>query len=178
MSQVAERYALALFEVAEKKGTVETTEETLSALAQSIRGNQEVLKVLGSPLVSSDEKVSLLKTALGGAMTEELTTFFDLLAKNNRLDFIPEIVDAFQSVISKTTGIMSGEVTSASELSDQEKSKIKAMIESKLARKVELKYIVKPDMIGGVEAKVGSYIFEDSIKSHMQKLNEFITRRV
>ncbi len=58
------------------------------------------------------------------------------------------------------------------------KPESKKAIEKKLASTVELKFNVKPKMIGGIEARVGSYIFEDSIQSHMQKLNDFIMRRV
>ena len=88
------------------------------------------------------------------------------------------IVTAFEEKSSLDLGVISGVVRSAAELSVDEKESVKKMIEEKLSKKVELQFTVDSKMIGGIEAKVGSYIFENSIKSHMQKLNDFITRRV
>lgn len=178
MSQVAERYAQALFDVAQKNNKVQEISESLEALGSSIEKNVEVKNVLISPLLTNQQKVDIIKNALGSNVSKELATFFDLLAKNNRLAAIPEVVTAFKNAIARTSGVVTGEVQSAVELSDQEKSEVKNIIETKLSRKVELQYNVNPKMIGGIEAKVGSYIFEDSIKSHMQKLNDYITRRV
>ena len=178
MSQVGERYAQALFDVAKKNNRVDENTEILTALGDSIENNLDVKRVLMSPIVASNDKLAMLKSAVGQEMTEELSTFFDLLAKNNRLDSIPEIVKAFKTALTKSSGVMNGEVNSATQLTDQEKTEVQKIIENKLSQKVNLQFNVNPKMIGGIEAKVGSYIFEDSIKSHMQKLNDYITRRV
>ncbi|MCJ8277727.1 MAG: ATP synthase F1 subunit delta [Bdellovibrionales bacterium] len=178
MSQVGERYAQALYDVASKSNQVEAVAETLTALGEAICSNDDIKKVLLSPLVSETDKVAMLKSAVGSDISKEMATFFDLLAKNNRLASIPEVVTAFENVIARTSGVMTGEVTSATELTNQEKTEVQGIIEKKLSQKVKLHFKVNSNMIGGIEAKVGSYIFEDSIKSHMQKLNDYITRRV
>lgn len=178
MAQVGERYAQALFDVASKNNRVTEVSETLFALGEAIESNEDVKNILLSPLVVNNDKVAMLKSAIGNDVSEELITFFDLLAKNNRLASIPDVVTSFKEVMSRTSGVMNGEVNSAIELTDQEKTEVQKIIETKLSQKVELQYNIKPNMIGGIEAKVGSYIFEDSIKSHMQKLNDYITRRV
>ena len=178
MAQIGERYAQALFDVANKNNKVTEVSETLASLGEAINANEDVKKVLLSPLVAGNDKVAILKSALGESVSEELSTLFDLLSKNNRLALIPDVVESFKEVMSRTSGVMNGEVNSAIELTDQEKNEVQKIIENKLSQKVELQYNVKPNMIGGIEAKVGSYIFEDSIKSHMQKLNDYITRRV
>lgn len=178
MSQLSERYALSLYEVCLEKKNVESTLDALSALAESLETHDDVNTVLTSPLVSNGDKVSILNSALKGHMSDELKTFIELLAKNNRVGSLPEIAKSFSEIVEKASGIMTGEVTSAVTLSDSEKTEIQKSIESKLGHKVQLKFNTNDKMIGGIEAKVGSYLFEDSIKSHMQKLNDYITRRV
>ena len=178
MSQLSDRYATALYEATKSKGNSNEVLETLKALRMSLTENKEVLGVLSSPLISDTEKVGVLKMAVGPGLNDELSTFFTLLAKNNRLTELPSIVTALETKFSDDMGVESGSVRSAIELSDSEKTNVKSMIEKKLGKKVELTYAVDGSMIGGIEAKVGSYIFEDSIKTHMQKLNDFITRRV
>lgn len=178
MSQLAERYSSALFEVTQKKGNTTECLETLKALKESLLTNKDVFQVLTTPLISDSDKVAVLKSGIGQGLNEELTTFFELLAKNNRLADLPSIVTALQERSDLEMGVESGKVRSAMELSESEQQEVKKKIEDKLNKKVDLEFVVDPKMIGGIEAKVGSYIFEDSIKSHMQKLNDFITRRV
>lgn len=178
MSQLAERYATALYDVVKTKGNVQEVLETLEALKQSLLDNKDILEILNTPLISDNDKEAVLKSAVGSGLTDELATFFKLLAKNNRLGDIPTIVTALQARNSQELGVETGVVRSAVELSGEEKQRVQKSIETKLNKKVDLQYVVEPDMIGGIEAKVGSYIFEDNIKSHMQKLNDFITRRV
>ncbi len=178
MSQLSERYATALYDVTQKTGNTGEVLETLMALRESLAENKMIEEVLSTPLISDAEKEEILKKAVASSLTDELTTFFQLLTKNNRLSELPQIVTAYQEKVSAEMGIESGSVRSASELSDSEKSSVQSLIEKKLGKKVELEYSVDPKMVGGIEAKVGSYIFENSIKTHMQKLNDFITRRV
>ena len=178
MSQLSERYALALYEVTKAKGNTNTTLEILTALKMSLLENKEILEMLNTPLISDVDKVGVLKTAIGSGLNDEIGTFFQLVAKNNRVQELPQIIVALEEKVASEMGVESGTVRSAIELSPEEKNGVKSLIENKLSKKVELTYSVEKDMIGGIEAKVGSYIFEDSIKTHIQKLNDFITRRV
>ena len=178
MSQLAERYSDALFEATDAKGNREECLQVLTELKKSLLENRSILELLSTPLVSDEEKVQILTTAIAPVSNNEITTFFKLLTKNDRLAHLPDVITAFQDRSSKELGLVSGSVKSSHELSDSEKSEVKKLIEKELQTSVELEFNTDPTMIGGIEAKVGSYVFEDSIKSHMQKLNDFITRRV
>ena len=178
MSQLSERYAIALYEVTKSKNNTEEVLDVLTALRQSLLENKEILEVLATPLMSDTEKVGVLKNAVGAMLNDELSTFFTLITKNNRLGELPSIIKAFEEKVASAMGVEKGSVKSAVELTDSEKTNVKSLIENKLGKKVNLTFAVDKNMIGGIEAKVGSYIFENSIKSHMQKLNDFITRRV
>ena len=131
-----------------------------------------------SPLISNQDKKKLVESSLKGNVPEVVKSFISVLANNNRFSSLPGISDSFQRMINDSTGMMVGNVRSATPLSDPEKANLKTIIEKELSTKVELNYQVEQSMIGGLEAKVGSYIFEDSMKSHIQKLNDHITRSV
>lgn len=178
MSQISERYATALYEVTQAKGNTSEVLATLKALKTSFEENKDVLEMLNAPLLSDTDKEAVLKSAIANAINDELSTFFSLLIKNNRLLLLPQIVQALEDKVAQEMGVESGTVRSATELTDSEKTEVQKLIEKKLSKKVDLSFVVDSKMIGGIEAKVGSYIFENSIKTHMQKLNDFITRRV
>ncbi len=178
MSQLADRYSTALFEVLKDKNQIDQNLESLVALKESLNSNKQILEILNAPLIDDNEKLAIIKNAFSEGMTKELETFFQLLSKNGRLADLPLIVARLEEKVANEQGIERGVVRSAMELNDDEKERIQSIIENKLSKKVELQFNVEANMIGGIEAKVGSYIFEDSVKSHMQKLNDFITRRV
>lgn len=178
MSQVAQRYAVALFELTEAKKVTSEVLETLRALRDGYRSNPELVGTMKSPLLSSSDKVGILKTALGEKLSPEMDGFLKLLSKNDRLAELAAIAQAYEERVAAAQGVLHGVVRSATTLSQDEQTRIQKMIETKLKTSVHLTYQVQADMIGGIEAQVGSYIFEDNVKSHMSKLNDFITRRV
>jgi len=178
VSLVAERYALALFQVSSNKETKESINAYLKELSKALSQYADVKKLFYSPMISSPDKLKILKTAVGGELPGELDSFFKVLSQNNRIGSLPKISKAFESLINKSSGKMNGSVVSATELSDEERKSLKETIEKELNTSVSLEFKVDPKVIGGLEAKVGSYIFEDSVQSHMEQLNDFITRRI
>lgn len=178
MSQLAERYATALYEVTQKSQTTEDVLNTLLALKDSLSENPQVLQALKAPLMLDADKLAMMEAALKENLDQALKTFIKVLARNQRLDELPRIALAFENKVSQEKGVLKGTVKSAAELSSEDKDRIHNMIEKNLRAKVDLDFKVDSEMIGGIEAQVGSYIFEDSVKSHMTKLNDYITRRV
>jgi F-type H+-transporting ATPase subunit delta len=178
MSQLADRYAGAFFEVTQKKGNTQDCLQTLKALKISMSENKSIRELFNTPLINDMDKKNIIKKAVGNDLNDELSSFIDLLSKNNRLKDLTQITTSYEEKAAEGMGLIAGTVRSATELTDIEKSEVKKSIEKELSTKVELTFSVDSSMIGGIEAKVGSYIFEDSIKTHMQKLNDYITRRV
>ena len=178
MSPLAKPYATALFEVTRKQEKTSETLHVLLALVESLENHPDIFEVFKSPLVSGEDKKIFLKKAMGSAITDELENFFELLVKNNRLPELLEIVKAFETMNSKSQNVTAGVVDSAIELTDSEKKGVKQSMEKQLSGLVELQFRVRPEMIGGVEVRVGGYLFEGSIMSHIKKLNDFIIRRV
>ena len=176
MSQVVERYATALYEVTQAKGLVAQTLEVLEALQISLEDHGELAPFLSTPLISSAEKEETLKKLVGEALNDDLAAFLSLVVKNKRTTEFPQIVEAYRARVTQAKGVERGKVRSAIELTDEEKQKVQGAIQQKLQKDLHLTYVVDPEMIGGIEAQVGSFIFEDSIKNHMQKLNDFVVK--
>ena len=177
MSLVSERYALALFQICSKQSNQSSVNLYLKELSKALVEHADVKRLFYSPMISSGDKLAILKTAVGGQLPEELDGFFKVLSVNNRLGSLPGISNAFSDLMNQESGNLNGSVVSAVELSESEKKSLQGTIETELGKSVSLEFSVDPSVIGGVEAKVGSYVFEDSVQSHMQQLNDFIIRR-
>ena len=174
MSPLAKPYATALFEVMEKNGKTGEALQILLELVEVLGENRKIFGFFKSPLVSSEDKKCLLGKIESLAAVGGLENFFGILIEKNRFTEFFDVVKAFETINSENLGFVSGIVDSAVELTDSEKNGVKKAIESHLSCHVKLQFKVKPEIIGGIEARVGGYLFEDSIKSHIKRLSDFV----
>ncbi len=125
MSKVSSRYAIALYEACKRTNQVEHALESLQAMSDCLEKNPKVLTLLTSPLLTDLQKEEMIGKAFGDSLNTEIKNLFSLLAKNNRLNELPNILVSYKEKYSLDTGLISGEVHSAVELSDDEKTRIK-----------------------------------------------------
>jgi F-type H+-transporting ATPase subunit delta len=174
-SQAVQAYATAFYEMSKEGGKANSFADDASSLALAFK-DPEILMFFKSPLYSVEDKEAVVAKALGGKVDSLLSDFINLLAKNGRLGLFPSIIEEFKDATSGGKGQKKGEVFSATELSETEKKNLQQSIEKKLGTSVSLGFKVNPDLIGGIEARVGSYIIEDSLKSNLEKLNDSLKR--
>jgi F-type H+-transporting ATPase subunit delta len=176
-SEVAARYAKALFLLAKDSGNQEETYSQLQYLAEAIEIDPEIMSFLTSPLVPKENKEKVFKEGLNGKFSGETKSFLLLLAKKGRVQLIPDIVKAFQAIIDSENGVTRGTVRSASPMTEQERRKIEETVSKYTAKRVILTFKEDKSLIGGLVAEVGSYTFDDSLTSHLTRLNEELNRR-
>lgn len=174
-TQVVQSYANAFYQMASETGKANRFIEEIEGLAPAF-SDPEIVQFFKSPLFSAVEKEKAVETALSNNMDADIVDFVKLLARNGRIGFLAQIIEEFKENCSGGAGTRKGEVLSAAPLSDVEKKNLQEAIEKKLNIKVQLDFKTSPEIMGGVEARVGSYIIEDSLKSNLQKLNDSLKR--
>lgn len=178
-SELAKRYAKALFELAIDNRTQEKVFADLRALDQVFTADKDTMAFLTSPLIKATQKETVLKTAIDNkGLSKEVHELMLLLARNDRFAVLPELVSAFEKEIDTANNVTRGVVRSATTLGQDERSRIEKTVEEFLKKKVIMTYKVDPTVIGGLVAQVGSYTFDDSIQSHLKKMNEELKRRM
>lgn len=174
-TQVVQSYASAFYEMANESGKANSFIETVEALIPVFK-DPEIAEFFKSPIFSPIDKENVITQALGGKLDATMADFLKLLAKNGRIGLFPQIIEEFKESAAGGKNLKKGEVFSSADLSESERQNIKTAIEKKLGIEVNLEFKVKPDLIGGIEAKVGSYIIEDSLRSNLKKLNDSLKR--
>lgn len=175
MSEVVQSYASAFCEMAQEQGKVARFVEEVAMLSPVFK-DKDVTAFFKSPLFSAKDKETAITQALGTSQLDPvMADFIKLLAKNGRLHLFPEIIEQFKDVCTGERGVR-GEIVVSEELSASEKSNIQKAIEKKLGKTVIADFKVDKDLRGGVDAKVGSYVIEDSLKSNLQKMGESLKR--
>lgn len=170
-SEIAEPYAQALMSIAQQNDLTEQFGNTCRDLENLMDESDEFAEFVANPVVNSEDKKAVLRQVMGDEANPYFVNFLMLLIDKRRIVFLKDIVAQFSALIRKLNNVVLAEVTSATELNDEQKQalveRVKGMTE---ASDVELKITVDPQLIGGVIIKVGSKIIDASIKGQLRRI--------
>lgn len=173
---LSKRYAKALFDYSTENKLGEQLSSDLAALSQIIAENANLSRALSSPLVTKDSLTKILSEVIEKAgLNASLKNFVKTLVENRRAFLIPNISKNLKELFDAAEGRINVEVTSAVELSADELAKISSNIEKTTNSKPVIKNLVDKSLIGGLTVKIGSKLFDDSIKGRLDRLKLHLT---
>lgn len=178
-NQVAGRYARALFNLVRETGETDVVTAQMQVVKESLGSDVAFQDFIASPLYRPADKVKVMEAVTAAvALNDTLKRFLLLLARKNRLGIFAEVLSAFQSIADEANGITRGAVRSATALGPDERARITELVGAALKKKVILTFHEDSSLLGGMVAEVGSFTFDDSLKSHLNRINEQLTRSV
>jgi F-type H+-transporting ATPase subunit delta len=170
---VSRRYALALADVVMKSGDVENVKSELKTWEQLFAQNPDLQDAIGNPVVAHASKVRVLESLLERTKPSKTTSnFLRILLRNGRLSELTHINDKFVSVLEERSGSVVANVSSARELSDSQQTELKINLEKITGKQIKLDFNVDPNLIGGVVTRIGSTIYDASVKTQLENLKE------
>ena len=168
---ISERYSSALYELASDKKCIDDILIDFKKIEYVFKESSELKKVIKSPLVNSEEKLNILLKIFSQTNMHQLTTtFLKVLDNNKRIPNLLTTILQFKKINSEKRGDISADITSANELSDEEKNNITNQLKNSLGQKLSLNFDVDKTIIGGLIVKVGSKMIDTSIANKINKL--------
>ena len=168
---ISDRYASALYDLASEKKCIDEILNDIDKVEKVMKESSELRRVIRSPLVNSEEKLNiLLKIFTGLSFNDLTTTFLKVLDNNKRISNLSSIILQFKKLNSEKRGDIAADITSANELSEEEKNNISNELKNTLGQKLSLNFDVDKDIIGGLIIKVGSKMIDTSIANKINKL--------
>lgn len=169
---LAGRYAAALYQLATNSKQVDSILQELNLFNQLIEENEQLQKLVYSPVFGSDEKSAAITQLLRKAKAKDLVVqFIGTITKNGRLFAIKEIISAFNKEVEIKRGKVSAEVVSAIPLDEKRIAQIhKSILSISGAKDVSLKMRVDSSLIGGLVIRIGSRMFDTSLKTKLKRL--------
>jgi len=168
---VSDRYGSALYDLASEKKCIDEILNDFDKVEKIIKESSDLRNVIKSPLVNSEEKLNILLKIFAGFNFNNLTTtFLKVLDNNKRISNLSTIILQFKKINSEKRGDIAADVTSANELSEDEKNNITNQLKNTLGQKLSLNFDVDKDIIGGLIVKVGSKMIDTSIANKINKL--------
>jgi len=147
----------------------------MQQLRDAVTSVDELRSLLQNPEVESTAKADVL-TRIAKGSDEEVINFLRLLAEKGRAGELPQIVDELDTLVAAEKRILDVELTTATELSDQEFGRILGQIEHASGRKVQASRKVDPDLIGGIVLQAGSMRLDASVRGRLERLRHDLTR--
>jgi F-type H+-transporting ATPase subunit delta len=175
-SATAKRYAMAAFTVAAESGDFDTWLNTLNELAR-IMAMPSARIVFTSPTVAASDKQAALDRLLPSA-PPTVRNFLHIVAERDRLDEIPGMAEALRDLINRQRGIVTAEVTTAVPLDAELERTVAQRLASYLNRQpgqITVQSRVDPSIIGGVVARVGDRLIDDSVRGRLERLRRAIS---
>jgi F-type H+-transporting ATPase subunit delta len=176
-TDVGARYAQALFDLAVEERALEPVETDLKALAGLMRESADLRRLIISPRFTSEEKGAGLAAVAERAGFNSLThKFLGLLAANRRTNALGNITAAFQRLAAARRGLVSAQVVTAIALTDVQTTALKSALRQALGKDPEIEARVDPAILGGVKVRVGSRLYDASLKSRLDSLKYALKR--
>lgn len=177
-NEVSRRYAKSLFELTSEDNTSDVILSELREINKAYN-DKEVAEFMKSSLVASEDKLKVIEVATSSLnFTETTKNFMKTLAQKDRLACLPEIAIGFEQCADIKNDIVRGTVRSTHVLSPDERAEIERTVQAAINKKVILTYSEEDNIIGGIEAHVGGYTFDDSLLTHLNRLKEELKRSV
>ncbi len=175
---IARRYASALADVVVSSGETAAVRSELKKWDELITSNVDLSTAFSNPSITHLKKEGVLEGLIGKTKpTKTTANFLRVLLQNNRLTDLPAINEKFESVIEERSGLVKAHVTSAHELSEGQKNELRTNVEKLTGRSVTLDFEIDPDLIGGVVTRVGSTVYDGSVRTQLENLKEELMQK-
>lgn len=169
---LAERYAAALFELAEADKSLDAVAAELDQLRALIGQSSDLERLIRSPVIPREAQGRAMESVLAQAGASALTRrFVGVVAHNRRLFALPAIIAAFASKLADRRGETQAEVTSARPLSQAQLAAVTSALKTAVGTNVLLSTNVDPSLLGGLVVKVGSLMVDSSLKTKLLRLS-------
>jgi len=167
----AERYSLALYELANESSLLKQVEDQSLSILDLISSSKDFFNLIKDPTSSQQDLLKVINNISENNKFENLLkNFLSFLITKRRFFYVEQILKSFIETCSKKRGELKAELKSAKELSSEEITKITDELTQNFSSKIKLNYKYDKSLIGGLVVQVGSTMVDTSIKNKLQQI--------
>lgn len=164
----AQNYAAALFE------TGQNFEADLNTVLEVIKTSADFVNIISNPAIDLSVKFGILDEIFKGRIDDKVLQFIKILTEKKRLGEFEEILVSYKEKVNDHDGIKVVEITSAIELSDDDKNKITNKLSEKLNKKIIPQWKIDNEIISGLVFKIGDDLLDTSLKTKIETIGKNI----
>ena len=173
---VARRYAFALADVVLENGEAREVQQELKTWAQMLQSHDNLRTSFANPTIPLDQKRAVLNRLIELSRPRKTTTnFLKVLLQNQRLTELSEINVKLEQVLDERAGLVAATVTTARTMPADVSARLESTLTSVTGKKVRIDFVTDPDLIGGVVTRIGSTVYDGSVRNQLQQIKERMT---
>jgi len=174
---IARVYAIALVDAAESAGVATTLEELASFLDDVLEAYPDFHSILVGMAVGRDQKVAMIERVVGPVGSTVLTSFLTTLARHERLELLPLVLDEARLIENRRGGRKSVQVTTSHTLEPEALESIRVTLDSKFPFTPILETHVDSSLIGGLVIQVDNTVYDSSLRTRIRQLRDRMRER-
>ena len=174
-SETANRYALALYQLAKENAELEVVEENVNEILAIYNSSEDLKNFIKNPTQSqSNQFETLNKISTQMNLSKITKNFLNILITKRRIFFINKILLNFQSIASKKRGELKATLTSSKNLTNEELVNLNKDLSQTMGTPITFDYKVDENLIGGLKIQIGSLMIDSSIKNKLKTYEQIM----
>jgi F-type H+-transporting ATPase subunit delta len=168
--RVSIRYARAVYNAAVETNFEEQVLKDFDFVTTVVKSSKDLRVVLNSPIIQSWKKKSVFKEIFSDKISALAFNFIDLVTGKGRESLLLNIFDEYRKIYNSARGILIVDITSATELNDDSKSKLLSKLKEITGKEVVSNYQLLPSIKGGLMVKIDDWVFDNSVQTQLNQL--------
>ena len=165
-------YAEALFRIVKAEDELDRVEDELYRFGKLLDSNHELKQALSDRSIEKEQRAKVLDEILSGKVSPHTLGLLEFIVAQGRARQLPQILDELSDLAAEARSAVVAEVRSAVPLDDSQRSQLASALSSATGKKVEVKVLVDPSVIGGIVAKVGDTVIDGTVRRRLEQLKE------
>lgn len=174
MTGTSKDFAVALFSLAAQTGEEQAFDEALTSVADRFAAEDGYAELLSSPGIPKSERIALIGQVLEGQVPETVVSFVQLLCEKGKITSLSECAKEYRVLYRDALKRSTAKITSAVELTEDEKDRLRAALEQRTGRKVLLECSVDHTLLGGIVVEMDGKVLDGSLKHRLREVKEVI----
>lgn len=174
---ISMRYARALFEYALEQKVEDSLFLEMSNIASAFKQNKKLRQALNNPVLRSDDKLGLMKSAVGKSVSDAYLRFAQLLLRQKRENYLETISLVYADLYRKHKNINIGKLVTAFPVNDDVINKMKTFLQNRQQGTLEFESTIDSSIEGGFVLYIDTYRLDASIATQLKKIKaQLVTR--
>jgi len=165
-------YGEALFRVARAEGELDKVEDELYRFGKLLEDNYDLKRALSEQNVAHADRVKILEELLSDKVSPHTMGMLTFIVAQDRARQLPEILEELARLAAESRDLALAEVRSAVALDDDQKAELTRALERATGKRIELKVLIDPEVLGGIVAKVGDTVIDGTVRHRIEQLKE------
>jgi F-type H+-transporting ATPase subunit delta len=170
--KIAKRYAKALFDLAVEQNVLERIKADAELINEVCASNRDFMLVLRSPVIKDVKKIKIIKGIFSDHIQKMTLSFLNIITRNRREAFIPEIASQFIEIYKEYKNIITAHLTTAVELETSVSTKINSLLKQQTKAEIELHEDIDESIIGGFVLEFDEKQYDSSVVKYLQNLRK------